>query len=221
MVNDSNIGGWDSRVRKLSARGRISATIWEQTVALSEDGQSYDSVATSTQPQTVRERQRLRVLSGAGVAGMTASEFAAAADVSPDTARRALKRVCRKGVGDRGPVGMALALASDRRRTRRPCRSAGWRAVGAGARGMLREASYHMPTTALIGNAVVAVAPYLPTRGPKGPDRVVAELRPLGHLGDKCRDFSTASIAPPLMAIRSTPAQTFRIRLAFGRGFCS
>ncbi len=91
------VGGWDSRVRKLSSRGRLSATIWEQTVALQQDGKGYDSVADDTQPQTLKERLRLGKLSAAGDAGMTAAEFAAAINSSNDTARRVLDDFASKG----------------------------------------------------------------------------------------------------------------------------
>lgn len=96
-VEMERMGGWDSRVRKLSSRGRLSATIWEQTVALSDDGRSYESVAGTTQPQTVRERQRLRMLSEAGDAGMTATGFAGVAGISNSSARRALDDFVAKG----------------------------------------------------------------------------------------------------------------------------
>lgn len=91
------VGGWDSRVRRLSSRGRLSSTIWEQTIALSDDGREYHSVAGSTQPQTLRERERLRVLHNAGDAGMTAAEFASAAEIGNNTARRALDDFVAKG----------------------------------------------------------------------------------------------------------------------------
>lgn len=91
------VGGWDSCVRRLSSRGRLSATIWERTVALSDDGKSYDSVADATQPQTLRERERLRIIEGAGEGGMTAADFAKAAGVGDSTARRALDDFVSKG----------------------------------------------------------------------------------------------------------------------------
>lgn len=91
------VGGWDSRVRRLSSRGRLSSTIWEQTIALSDDGRDYHSVADSTQPQTLKERERLRILDNAGDAGMTAAEFSTAADIGNNTARRALDDFVAKG----------------------------------------------------------------------------------------------------------------------------
>ena len=91
------VGGWDSRVRRLSSRGRLTATIWEQTIALSDDGRDYVSVADTTQPQTLKERQRLRALDNAGDSGMTASEAAAGWECSNDTARRQLEDFVSKG----------------------------------------------------------------------------------------------------------------------------
>ena len=91
------VGGWDSRVRRLSSRGRLTATIWEQTIALADDGRDYVSVADTTQPQTHKERQRLRALDNAGDSGFTASEAAAAWDCSNDTARRQLEDFVSKG----------------------------------------------------------------------------------------------------------------------------
>lgn len=90
------VGGWDSRVRRLSSRGRLSATIWEQTIALSDDGRDYHSVADSTQPQTLKERDRLRLLDNVD-AGMTAAEFAETAEIGNNTARRALDDFVAKG----------------------------------------------------------------------------------------------------------------------------
>lgn len=91
------VGGWDSRVRKLSSRGRLSSTIWQRTIALSEDGKGYDSVADSTQPQTVKERERLRLLDNAGDSGMTAAEFARDAVIGDTTARKQLDEFVLKG----------------------------------------------------------------------------------------------------------------------------
>lgn len=96
-VELERVGGWDSRVRRLSARGRIAATIWTQTVALSDDGQDYHSVADTSQPQTLKERERLRILDDAGVEGMTAAQFARAAEIGDTTARNALDDFVTKG----------------------------------------------------------------------------------------------------------------------------
>jgi len=91
------VGGWDSRVRRLSSRGRLTATIWERTIALTEDGRSYESVADDTQPQSLKERQRLRALDDAGEVGLTASEASAAWECSNDTARRQMDEFVSKG----------------------------------------------------------------------------------------------------------------------------
>ncbi len=96
-IEMERLGGWESRVRKLSARGRISATIWEMTIALSDDGRRFEAVATATQPQTARERQRLKRLSDAGDAGMTASQFAEAVELGDTAARGALQEFVEKG----------------------------------------------------------------------------------------------------------------------------
>lgn len=72
-------------------------TIWEQTIALSDDGRSYECVAATTQPQNTRSRQRLRILDEAGDAGVTAASFAAAADISDPSARRVLGEFVGKG----------------------------------------------------------------------------------------------------------------------------
>ena len=91
------VGPWGSRVRKLSSRGRMRATIWEQTIALSEDGQRYEVVADTTEPQTSEERKRLRALRDLGNTGVTAPEFAPVIDASDDTARRALEAFAQRG----------------------------------------------------------------------------------------------------------------------------
>ena len=96
-IEMERIGGWDSRLRKLSSRGRLSSTIWEQTIALADDGRSYESVASATQPQTLKERQRLSILHDAGDAGVTAGEFAALAGFGDDAARRVLGEFAEKG----------------------------------------------------------------------------------------------------------------------------
>ena len=77
--------------------GRLSSTIWEQTIALADDGRSYESVASATQPQTLKERQRLSILHDAGDAGVTAGEFAALAGFGDDAARRVLGEFAEKG----------------------------------------------------------------------------------------------------------------------------
>lgn len=95
-VEMERVGDWDSRVRRLSSRGRLSSTVWQRQIALSSDGTSYESVADDTQPQTVRERARLRTLSE-HEDGMTASEFSDLIDASDDTARRVLDEFVVKG----------------------------------------------------------------------------------------------------------------------------
>lgn len=95
-IEMQRVGDWDSRVRKLSSRGRISATAWQCQIALSEDGTTYERVVGADEPQTVRERVRLEILEGAPD-GLTAAEFAAMADVSPRTARRTLEEFVLAG----------------------------------------------------------------------------------------------------------------------------
>ncbi len=93
-------GPWGSRVRALSSRGRLRATIWERKIALSDDGTTYEEVAGVGGPQTVEERGRLRALAKAGEEGMTAAEFAAAIEKSDPTARRALGDFVEHGWAD-------------------------------------------------------------------------------------------------------------------------
>lgn len=96
-VELERVGDWTSRVRRLSSRGRVSATNWTRTVALSEDGSRYEVIADADAPQDGRLRRRLRALSDAGDAGVTVAEFASLIENSDETARRALKQLEAEG----------------------------------------------------------------------------------------------------------------------------
>lgn len=91
------VGDWNSRVRRLSSRGRVSATIWTRTVTLAEDGRRYELVADTDEPQSAAARSRLDRLRDYGTAGTTAKTFAAAIDQGEDTARRALGNLVQQG----------------------------------------------------------------------------------------------------------------------------
>lgn len=88
---------WDSRVRRLSSRGRVKATHWTRTVALNDDGTGYEVVADADAPQDGRLRRRLRALRGAGDAGVDAAAFADLTGVSTETARRDLHDLASEG----------------------------------------------------------------------------------------------------------------------------
>jgi hypothetical protein len=90
-------GQWMSRVRALSSRGRLEATIWERKVALTEDGTGYEEVAGVAAPQSAGDRKRLRALVAAGDEGTTAAAFASVVGVSDDTARRVLPEFVEAG----------------------------------------------------------------------------------------------------------------------------
>jgi hypothetical protein len=90
-------GDWDSRVRKLSSRGRVSATIWARQIALSEDGQRYESVTEDGEPQRADTRRRLRLLQEAGDGGLTAAELANLSDLSVEQCRRVLRDLVADG----------------------------------------------------------------------------------------------------------------------------
>lgn len=95
-IEIEHVGDWESRVRKISARGRLSATIWDCQIALSDDGRSYETVAASDAPQSSDERRRLRLLAGSPD-GLTVAEFMELAEVSKTTAQRQLKDFVRDG----------------------------------------------------------------------------------------------------------------------------
>lgn len=88
---------FESRVRRLSSRGRVSATIWTRTIALADDGRSYESVADDEQPQRTEDRHRLRALREAGEAGVTVAAYACAIDRTDDTARATLREFVGRG----------------------------------------------------------------------------------------------------------------------------
>lgn len=96
-IEIERVGDWQSRVRKLSSRGRVSATIWERTIALSQDSTGYETVATAEQPQTSRERSRLHVLAGFGSDGVTVTRYAEAIDLGRSAAQDALRALSEKG----------------------------------------------------------------------------------------------------------------------------
>jgi hypothetical protein len=89
-------GDWESRVRVISSRGRLSSTIWKRQIALSEDGTTYELVADVDQPQTVDERRRLQLLQDTPD-GLTRAEFEAVAELSKSTAHRTLAEFVQKG----------------------------------------------------------------------------------------------------------------------------
>jgi hypothetical protein len=91
------IGDWESRVRRISSRGRISSTIWTRTIELSEDGRSYTMVADTDVPQVGEDRRRLEILADFGEVGAAVNEYAEAIGKSTDTARRALVKFTREG----------------------------------------------------------------------------------------------------------------------------
>src|SRR5215207_928793 len=96
-IEVERVGDWDSRVRRISSRGRLTATIWTRQIALSEDGRRYVTVADTDEQQTVTERHRLAVLSDAPN-GLTRAEFQALAGIkTKSTATRALSELVDKG----------------------------------------------------------------------------------------------------------------------------
>lgn len=97
-IEIEHVGAWDSRVRKVSSRGRLSATIWDCQIALSEDGTRYEAVAASDEPQSADERRRLRLLTDAGSDGLTVAELMAVAEIGKTTAGRQLKEFVRNGL---------------------------------------------------------------------------------------------------------------------------
>jgi hypothetical protein len=88
---------WTSRVRRLSSRGRVRATHWTRTVALTEDGTGYEVVADTDAPQDGRLRKRLRALRDAGDAGTDAAAFAEAIELGKEAARQTLKELEGEG----------------------------------------------------------------------------------------------------------------------------
>lgn len=96
-VEIERIGDWTSRARRISARGRLSATVWEQTITLAEDGRSYRAVSGADGPADSKTRQRLRMLADAGEAGLTVAEFMESAEITKAPASRALAEYVEQG----------------------------------------------------------------------------------------------------------------------------
>jgi hypothetical protein len=89
-------GPWDSRVRKLSSRGRVGATRWQRSIALSADSTDYEEVAGKHEPTTAKARARLKQLSECRD-GATAEEYGALIGVERVTANNTLKEFEREG----------------------------------------------------------------------------------------------------------------------------
>lgn len=96
-IEIERIGDWESRVRRISSRGRIASTIWTRTIELSDDGRTYSMVADSHAPQVGEDRRRLEILAEVGEKGASVREFAAKIGKSEDTARRALVGFAQAG----------------------------------------------------------------------------------------------------------------------------
>jgi hypothetical protein len=85
------VGDWESRVRAVSSRGRMAATIWQRQIALSDDRRSYERVTESDEPQKADDRHRLRLLHDAPD-GLTRAEFQALTGLSKSGAQSALSK---------------------------------------------------------------------------------------------------------------------------------
>jgi hypothetical protein len=80
-------GGWMSRRRRLVARGRTRATIWEKWVELSEDGKSYEVTEGGAEHQLTADFGVLALQLGGET---TAKEFSKARGLSLNMAKRRL-----------------------------------------------------------------------------------------------------------------------------------
>jgi hypothetical protein len=96
-------GSWTSRRRKLSARGRVSATIWQREIELSEDGDSYREIKSAggdvqqLDKDAEREAHWRLVLKQAG-RPLTRDELAAKLSVSGTTVKRYEQAMSERGV---------------------------------------------------------------------------------------------------------------------------
>jgi hypothetical protein len=102
----SHVGDWTSRRRKLNARGRLRATIWEKTVELNEAGTDYAVVADGeAERDTEAEREAeqlgdlvlLRALASENGGSVTSRQFADRVRVSRSTAERRLRELAETG----------------------------------------------------------------------------------------------------------------------------
>lgn len=116
-IEMERVGDWDSRARRISSRGRVSATIWTRTIELAEDGSHYRLVADVDEPQAGEDRRRLGILEDLDEAGATAKQFAAAIGKSEDAARATLTRFVEEGrarvEGSRPRRYIATAVGGD------------------------------------------------------------------------------------------------------------
>jgi hypothetical protein len=99
-VEFEKVGGWQSRKRRISAMGRLSATIWERTFELTEDGTDFVEVENETR-DTGQSEQATMVLDLMKIpqAGetITVKGFAAAIGKTIDTARTRLRKLVAAG----------------------------------------------------------------------------------------------------------------------------
>jgi hypothetical protein len=60
-INIEHVGGWTDRRRKLSSRGRVRATIWEDVIELDAEGHEYSMVDTTPELGILTEREEWTV----------------------------------------------------------------------------------------------------------------------------------------------------------------
>lgn len=87
-----------TRNRRVTSLGRVAATRWVRTIALSEDGTDYELVADADAPQSVADRKRLEKFAE-HPEGVTVAEFANAIEASEATARRVLDDYAERKFG--------------------------------------------------------------------------------------------------------------------------
>jgi hypothetical protein len=108
--------GWGGRARRVSSKGRISATIWQQVIELTEDGTDYRETETP-QYEDADDRYRALLAECFGGTGATPAMFAEEAGITTDYARRKLKQLVEDGaaqiVSDDPPKVYAAAGESE------------------------------------------------------------------------------------------------------------
>jgi hypothetical protein len=97
------VGDWTSRTRKLSSRGRLSSTIWEKTIQLTEDWR-YEIVGDGGLPE--RERVRIEQLQSIP-GGVTSAEYAELIGVSRQAAQKVLDEFVTQGRATKDTSGRA------------------------------------------------------------------------------------------------------------------
>ena len=125
-VELERVGGWTSRRRKVSARGRLRSTIWQRGIELSEDGRDYFVADTTDERVEEQDAQLLHdrfVLAGMPD-GATARTFAVAIGLDPE--KLADRRKAKRRLDMLAEEGHATTSAE-----RRPGRATTYEAVPA------------------------------------------------------------------------------------------